>query len=137
MLNLCPCFSGKTYESCCKPFHEGTAPENALLLMRSRYAAYALNLPEYIIATTHLKNPQYSKNKVLWKQRISQFATGTSFQNLVIRNFKEEGDGAVVTFTATLSQGGKDASFTETSSFEKVDHRWLYKEGLKVDLETP
>jgi len=127
--NPCPCHSGKAYEQCCKPFHEGTLPENALLLMRSRYAAYALNIADYIIDTTHPANPQYNKNRPLWKETISQRYHSTKYINLEIHDFKERGSTATVTFTAYLTHNGNDAPFTEKSVFEKVKGRWLYRSG--------
>jgi len=38
----CPCGSGRKYKKCCQPYHRGAKPDNALTLMKSRYAAYAL-----------------------------------------------------------------------------------------------
>jgi SEC-C motif domain protein len=125
----CPCHSGKEYAVCCKPFHQGTLPENALLLMRSRYAAYALNLSEYIMETTHPLSPLYSNNKPSWKQSISQFSKNSSFNDLKILDFTETGNLAEVTFTAYISQNGQDATFTEKSFFEKKNNRWLYLGG--------
>jgi len=89
-IKLCPCCSGKQYEECCKVFHDGAKPQNALQLMRSRYAAYALNIPDYIMKTTHPENPLFSKDKLLWKEKISQFSRNTSFQKLEILDFKEK-----------------------------------------------
>ena len=129
----CPCCSKKSYDTCCRRFHEGDLPENALQLMRSRYSAYALDIPDYIIATTHSANPQYIQNKEVWKKSISQFSRGSSFRKLAILEFKESGTSATVTFTAYLSQNGRDATFTEKSSFEKVDGRWLYRDGARRD----
>lgn len=37
----CPCFSGKPYGDCCKPFHDGQKLPQPQELMRARYAAYA------------------------------------------------------------------------------------------------
>lgn len=135
--NRCLCFSGKDYDLCCKPFHQGAIPEQALALMRSRYSAYALNIPEYIIETTHPASPQYSDNKFWWKKNISQFAKSCSFQNLEILDFKEKDTLAVVTFTAYLSQDGHDATFTEKSYFEKNKNRWLYRGGQLVQGHAP
>jgi len=53
----CLCCSGKEYAACCQPLHEGALPADALALMRSRYNAYALQLPRYILQTTHPDNP--------------------------------------------------------------------------------
>lgn len=129
LTNSCPCCSMKEYDNCCKPFHDGIIPENALQLMRSRYSAYVLNIPDYIIATTHPASPQYSENKFSWKRSISQFSRTSSFHKLEILDFKENKAVATVTFTAYLSQGSHDATFTERSYFEKINNRWLYRGG--------
>lgn len=126
---LCPCTSSKNYKDCCRPFHEGRIPENALQLMRSRYAAFALDIPDYIIQTTHPASSQYSENTFSWKRDISSFSREFSFDRLEILDFKEKNSIATVTFIAYLSHKGNDASFTEKSLFERYDKRWLYKEG--------
>lgn len=124
---LCPCHSGNLYNACCKPFHEGTSlPKNALQLMRSRYSAYACNLPDYIVETTHPEHSDFNKDRNAWKKQIQQFSNHTKFLNLIIVDFVEEGDIAYVTFTAQLNQNGHDASFTEKSLFKKHNQRWLY-----------
>jgi SEC-C motif-containing protein len=125
----CPCYSNLTYEACCRPYHLGTAPERAEALMRSRYCAYALQLPDYLIATTHPKNQQYTKNTAAWKKNIQKFAQETQFVGLEILQATQGGTDATVTFKAGLLQGLKDASFTEKSTFEKVGGRWLYLAG--------
>ncbi|MBI5346550.1 MAG: peptide deformylase [Chlamydiae bacterium] len=127
--NLCPCCSKKKYEICCKPFHEGALPENALLLMRSRYSAYVLNIPDYIVATTHPASPEYSDNKFNWKRSLSKFSRSSTFHKLEILDFKENNNLATVTFTVYLSQDNHDATFTERSYFEKIKGRWLYRGG--------
>ncbi len=96
--------------------------------MRSRYAAYVLNLPDYIMHTTHLKNPQYSKDTVLWRKEISEFSKHTKFESLEILDFEEHGNMATVTFVVHLVQNNKPFSFTEKSVFEKVKKRWLYRD---------
>ena len=131
--NLCPCCSGKEYEECCKIFHDGKSPENALQLMRSRYSAYVLNKSDYIVETTHPANSQYSKNLFEWKRSISQFSLMTTFHQLEILDFTENDTFATVTFVAHVSQDGKDATFTEKSLFEKINHLWLYREGCAID----
>lgn len=134
---LCPCSSGKNYEDCCKAFHEGAQPENALLLMRSRFSAFAMNLPDYIMETTHPGSPQYSENRFLWKRRISRLAYGTVFNRLEILDFKEAELTAEVVFTAWITQEGHDATFTEKSYFEKIKNRWLYRGGQLAQGHIP
>jgi peptide deformylase len=129
IVNPCPCGSNKEYALCCKPFHQGAPAENALLLMRSRYSAYVLNLPDYIVKTTHPANPQYSDHLFSWKRSISKFSKKFSFHSLEILDFKEKNALATVTFTVHMSQGGRDATFTEKSYFEKMGSLWLYRSG--------
>ena len=125
----CHCQSGNAYADCCQPFHDGNLPDTALKLMRSRYSAYALCLPAYIIHTTHPDNPQFCHDTVRWSEEILKFCTNTKFNNLEILHFQENGPHATVTFVAYLTQSEKDISFTETSHFEKIKGKWLYLSG--------
>lgn len=53
-MNHCPCGSGMAYADCCAPYHLGhAAARRAETLMRSRYAAYALGLSDYLASTWH------------------------------------------------------------------------------------
>lgn len=125
----CPCGTGLKYGKCCHPFHEGAIPKTPVQLMRSRYTAYVLNLPDYIVKTTHPASPQYSDNKFSWKRKISQFATNSTFQKLEILDSKEKNSLGTVVFTCYILQDGQDASFTEKSYFEKIKDRWFYRGG--------
>lgn len=126
----CPCDCDLAYQECCNPLHEGKKPSNALELMRSRYSAYALDLPDYIIKTTHPKCPAFTLDFASWKKSIQKFSRATVFEKLTIRDYDLQEDVSYVTFTAKLKQGGKDASFTEKSRFEKVDGAWRYLSGI-------
>jgi SEC-C motif domain protein len=121
-MKKCPCHSGKAYSECCEPFHKGQLAPNALLLMRSRYTAYALNLPDYIIQTALPLNPTAL-------HEISQFSLQTQFIGLTIIDFQEKGNTATVTFKAHLKQNQQDASFTEKSHFLKHEGKWFYMTG--------
>jgi peptide deformylase len=127
--NKCPCRSGHQYETCCRPFHQGRWPDTALQLMRSRYAAYALCIPDYLIRTTHPASPQFVHDLAEWARKISEFSSHTEFKDLEILASQESGPFATVTFIAHLFQDGKDVSFTEKSYFEKVKGKWLYRSG--------
>jgi peptide deformylase len=98
-------------------------------LLRSRYAAYALNLPDFIIETTHPSSPEYSEDRSGWRRSLGLFSRASRFEKLEIRNLQERGRVAAIVFTAHVSQQGKDATFTEKSFFEKVGPRWLYRGG--------
>lgn len=125
----CPCGSEEKYFSCCGSYHHGEPAESALKLMRSRYSAYVLDLPDYIIATTHPANKFYMENKFAWKRGLSRFSKNSHFQKLEVLDFKEQENFATVTFTAYIRREGLDATFTERSHFEKKQGRWLYRGG--------
>jgi SEC-C motif-containing protein len=121
---LCPCGSGKSYALCCRICHEGKA-ESAESLMRSRYAAYALGLVDYILKTTHPDHPDAKRPEDVRRREIEEFCQTTVFKKLKILDVQEK----TVTFTVFLSMEGKDFSFTEKSTFEKVLGKWLYLKG--------
>ena len=99
--------------------------------MRSRYAAYALKLADYIIATTHRDNPLYKENIPDWKKDIVAFGDKTTFTGLDIIEFIDGENNAFVTFRAGLHQGETDVSFTEKSAFIKENSRWFYANALE------
>ena len=94
--------------------------------MRSRYAAYALGLADYIIDTTDRKSRIYERDLKAWKAGILAFSASTQFMGLETRPITASETDAVVQFKATLRQHGQDASFTETSRFVNRNGRWLY-----------
>ncbi len=118
----CPCFSGQDYRDCCRSYHRGGDPPTAEALMRSRYAAYALGLVEYVIDTTHPASPHFQVDTAAWRQDLRHFCQSTDFVGLTI--LKSEVDQ--VTFHAQLTQSGRDASFVEHSLFRQEKGRWLY-----------
>lgn len=126
MNSLCPCKSGKLYQECCKHYHDGFPPEHALNLMRSRYSAYAMHLADYIIKTTHPKNPHYQLDQVKWKEEILRFSNETRFEGLTILQFIDGKESAYVTFIAHLIADGQDRLLTEKSLFVKEGEWWLY-----------
>ncbi len=126
----CPCHSGESYGICCQSFHLGNQfPPTALLLMRSRYTAYALRLVDYIIATTHPSNPSFKLPLEEWEQNIKLFCEESEFPALEVLEYAEEGSRATVTFKAHLIQNQRNTSFCEKSSFLKVDGKWFYVDG--------
>jgi SEC-C motif-containing protein len=121
----CPCHSGEKYKNCCFPYHRGILASNAQKLMRSRYSAYALGLADYIMATTHPDNPDYTEQKESWRESILNFSQTSRFIRLKISDFIDGEDEAFVTFEAILDHG----ILKEKSRFLKVDGKWLYESG--------
>ena len=122
----CPCGSKKKYKKCCQVYHRGANPKTALLLMKSRYVAYAMGETAYIIKTTHENNADQIEELKEWKESIKVFCEATEFLGLEILEFKEFEKEAFVTFRAKLSSG----DMTEQSRFLKVDAMWLYESGI-------
>jgi SEC-C motif domain protein len=122
----CPCCSKKKYNDCCGILHQGKAAENALQLMRSRYSAYALHLPDYIIHTTHPNNPLYRQDITQWRKEILHFCENTHFDKLEIIEFTDNTEESYVHFIAYLSQNNKEFKLEERSQFKKLNGRWLY-----------
>ena len=130
---LCPCGTGKTYNNCCKIFHDGDHPSNGLLLMRSRYCAYVYHMAEYIIRTTHPKNPHYKHNHPQWILEILYFSQNTKFQKLDILEFIEGINESYVTFVVSLIQNNVKKKLMEKSHFEKVQEQWLYRNCIHLN----
>lgn len=123
---ICPCNKIKSYQACCKVFHDGKPAPNASLLMRSRYSAYALCLSDYIIQTTHPNNPFYKVDLLKWRQELDDFSKKTIFKKLEIVEYIKGLEDAYVTFLAHLEQNGLEHKQFEKSHFKKHEGRWLY-----------
>lgn len=109
------------YEKCCKRFHDGELPKSPLELMRSRYSAYALKNPEYIIETTHPNSPHYEQDVKAWKEAILKFSKESNFEKLEIMSFGEDW----VHFKAYLGSTVLD----EKSRFTQIEGKWFYLNG--------
>ena len=129
-MKTCPCHSGIEYAQCCKPYHSWKqhAP-TALALMKSRYSAYALSEINYLIKTTHPKNPAYQKDLKTWQCELANYCRTIQCLGLTILNHTPGVTNSTVTFQAHLSQNGHLFTLTETSTFIKQDQHWLYYSG--------
>lgn len=129
----CRCHSRRLEKRCCGPLHAGKPAPTPEALVRSRYAAYAKGLVDYVVETTDPEGPQWDADVPGWLERIATFGVSTRFVGLVILDAPPPtGDEAFVTFRAVLTQGGRDASFTERSRFTHVGGRWRYHSGERV-----
>lgn len=97
--------------------------------MRSRYCAYAIGLTDYIMNTTHPAHPDFSTDRIRWKSELDTFSKHTRFERLKILDAQDGEQFSTVKFTAYLRQANQDATFTENSTFEKVNGKWFYKSG--------
>lgn len=123
MKNACPCYSGNAYADCCQPLHAGTPAPDAERLMRSRYSAYALKLPEYILQTWH---PD-TRPKSLTQEDLG----GIKWLKLqVLTHEQPDANTAFVKFVATFQSGKqKKEQLSEHSRFSRESGQWLYIDG--------
>ena len=121
---VCPCGSGTTYAACCGRWHAGAlhlqAPD-AQALMRSRYAAYVLELPDYLLATWHASTRPAD---------ALHFEPGLRWLGLEVKRHASTGpDSAIVEFVARSKLGGRAHRLHETSRFVREAGRWYYVDG--------
>jgi SEC-C motif-containing protein len=128
----CPCGSGDPYQSCCAPYHRGKPAPTPEALMRSRFTAYAIGEPNYIMDTTHPDGDGYQHDRAAWRKQLRAYMKGTQFLALHVtgRELSDDDETGFVTFHALLAQGGQNASFIERSRFVKQGGRWLYIDGI-------
>ena len=116
----CPCGSGRAYELCCGPLHDGAArAETAERLMRSRYAAYARRRLDYVFRTWHPRT------------RPDELAPvpGLVWTGLTVLAVEaggpDDADGLVEFEAAFRTPQGPDA-LHERSRFVRRAGRWVY-----------
>lgn len=127
----CPCGSMQNYRDCCGVYHDSDlkAP-TALLLMKSRYSAYALSKIEYIKKT--MRGPAIkgfnAKDALLWSQSIQWLGLE------ILDNFsdKHRNHVAYVEFVATFSSNGIMQTMRELSEFHCIKSTWYYVNGKRA-----
>ena len=124
----CPCRTEQgpplAYDDCCGRYHAGPlalqAPD-AQALMRSRYSAFVLKLPDYLLATWHpsTRPPSLDLNDA-----------GLKWLGLAVKRFEvQDATHATVEFIARSKQGGRAHRLHEVSRFVWEEGRWFYLEG--------
>ena len=124
---LCPC-GGKSYASCCAPYHKGSPAPTAEALMRSRYTAYALKLEPYLLATWHPDTRPATADL--------DSDDGRWIGLEVKRHMLESADRAIVEFVARYKLGGRAHRLHEISRFAREDGCWLYVDGTFPELHS-
>ncbi len=125
----CPCSSGVRYGDCCRPWHKAGRAPDAVTLMRSRYAAFAMGDVAYLDATQHPEHIDQAHPEDERRRRISAFCRAARFPGLKIVDSGNDGDDALVLFVARVFVGRDDDSFVECSRFRKYQNEWRYLEG--------
>lgn len=118
---LCPCGSGRSLEACCGRWHAGTPAPTPEALMRSRYAAYALGLDDYVLATWA---PE-TRPAVLFEAGEAR----PKWLSLEVKASSESGDEGFVHFAAKGRTSGGAFKLEEKSRFRRENGCWLYVDG--------
>ncbi|MCB5184582.1 hypothetical protein LG201_05130 [Methylobacillus gramineus] len=118
----CACHSGQPYRSCCAPWHQGENAPTAEQLMRSRYAAYAMGLDDYLLKTWHP-----ATRPAVLKLEDEKSIKWISLQ--IVRHEDTEPDHALVEFIAKYKINGKAEKLHEISRFICKAGHWLYVDG--------
>ncbi|MEX0606388.1 MAG: YchJ family protein [Marinobacter sp.] len=116
---LCPCGSRALYAQCCQPLHQGESALSPETLMRSRYAAFVLNLPEYILTTWHPRTRPGSLS----------LEDSPDWVSLQILNSTENGEQGTVHFRANYRLAQSFGFLEERSNFLKENGHWYYLQG--------
>jgi SEC-C motif-containing protein len=124
----CPCHSGQRYAACCARYHAGEHPETPEALMRSRYAAFALGLGEYLVATLASSHPDLGLPREEFVRDLSRAKDRQRFLGLRIVHAQ----GNEVLFDARIFERGRDLSFAELSTFVLEDGAWKYASGTPL-----
>ncbi|WP_026139620.1 YchJ family protein [Leucobacter salsicius] len=119
----CPCGRGEPYGGCCGPLHAGEPAPTAERLMRSRYAAFALGLLDYLEyswdASTRPGDLEIDPD-VTWRRLLIERVEAGS-------PFDQEG---YVTFTAIGRTSEGRFEQRERSRFVRdAAGRWVYIDG--------
>lgn len=97
--------------------------------MRSRYAAFALGLGEYLVDTLSSDHEDRAAPRATLVRELSRAKDRQRFMGLEILDAKVDGDRGEVTFRARIFEKGQDRSFTERSLFVREDGAWKYAIG--------
>jgi SEC-C motif-containing protein len=134
MTNECPCGSTLEYDECCGAIiHGKREAKTAEELMRSRYTAFVKVNVEYLMRTQY-KAGRSSKDK----NKIKRWAQSVQWLDLAIKSVvggTENDETGVVTFRAFYIEKGEYENLYEESQFQKIDGKWMYINGIDLNME--
>lgn len=123
----CPCGSALPYAACCGRLHGEHAASGKLIaptpeaLMRSRYAAFVLDLRPYLLASWHASTRP---------AELEPPESGLNWLGLdVKRSAMQDADHGSVEFVARSKLGGRAHRLHETSRFVRENGEWFYLDG--------
>lgn len=124
-MTRCPCLSGLTYDDCCGRLHSGAAAaQSAEQLMRSRFSAFAVGDPDYLLASWHPSTRpaelELDAERRWYRLDIIATSGGTPFETT-----------GVVEFEAYYRSPEGAGSQHEVSRFVRENGSWLYVDGTR------
>jgi SEC-C motif-containing protein len=119
----CPCLSGNPYDECCGPLHDGAAAPTAERLMRSRFSAFALGLPGYLLDSWHPSTRPASLE-------LDPEQRWTRLDILSTRDGGPFDTRGQVAFRAWWRSDSDRGTLEETSDFVRERGRWSYVDGV-------
>lgn len=119
----CPCLSGNPYGECCGPLHDGAPAPTAERLMRSRFSAFALGLPEYLLSSWH---PSTRPDELT----LDPDQRWTRLDVVDTRSGGPFDSRGTVAFRAWWRSGTERGVLEETSEFVREGGRWSYVDGV-------
>lgn len=123
----CPCGTGHRYDACCGALHaafgagRGLTAATPEALMRSRYAAFVLDLRPYLLASWHAS----TRPAVLEPPEPGLKWLGLD----VKRSALQDADHGSVEFVARSKLGGRAHRLHEVSRFVREHGEWFYVDG--------
>lgn len=116
---ICPCGSGLGYANCCQPYHQGQSAPTPESLMRSRYSAFVLSAPSYLLQTWHTSS------------RPSELSLDNSpqWKSLQVLASSQLNDTGKVHFRALYQAANNWFFLEESSDFVREQGRWYYLQG--------
>ena len=127
-MSVCHCQSDLDYAECCEPFHLGhLMPRTAEQLMRARYSAFVVTLPDYIVETTHPDQ----RDKGL-RTSVVHWMSQTSWDGLDVLKTDGGAEGektGVVEFVAKYTLDEKSRKHHERSKFRMHQDMWMFYDG--------
>ena len=122
----CPCGTGLPYAECCGRLHHGTATAaTAEQLMRSRYSAFAVGDPAYLLATWHsTTRPR--------RLELDPSVRWTGLEVVTTAGGGLLAAEGTVEFRAHHVAGGVRGAHHENSRFVREDGQWRYLDGVSL-----
>ena len=154
----CACLSGKLYKDCCQKMHNHIAGSGSGMehkaedVLRARYTAYKLGLPDYIIDSSHESSEDYIKffkenqatlknGRKKWEKDIVQNYMQNKLEYMYFKVLSEEvvsSDVRKIKFNAIFreEESSNILAVQEESEFILTFGKgWLYKDGDIEDME--